>query len=119
MEIPKKLRIGSVDYKVKLESLSAQGIDGDIDFRLQTIRINPYLADDYTNIIMWHEIVHAIFESLGTLPQEHDEKLVDQLAHALYGVMRDNGKAIMGGNDADNSKNYRKPKAIREKPTQK
>lgn len=38
----------------------------------------------------WHELVHAILDHLGY--RNHNEKKVDEMANALYMVIRDNPK---------------------------
>lgn len=92
MNIPKSVKVGGKVYKViitdKLES-GTENYTAEIDYRKVEIRITnttkQRMEADFT-----HELVHALLDNLGY--SNHDEKEVDEMANALYAVIKDNPK---------------------------
>lgn len=54
----------------------------------QEINIKEFSGKDIMNISFLHECIHGMFYSLGYT--EHDEKLIDGLAHQMYAFIVDN-----------------------------
>ena len=92
MKIPKKIKIGGKIYKVEETdrlNLGSANYSGEIDYMALVIRIVP-AAQQKMEADFLHEMLHGIFDHLGY--SEHDEKKIDELAHALYMVIQDNPK---------------------------
>jgi len=91
MNIPKKIKIGGKIYKIKQTNnlVSGLGYSGEIIYNDLVINIRPCSNGKMKHILL-HEMFHGIFEHLGY--NEHDEKLIDGLANALYMIIEDNPK---------------------------
>ena len=81
------IRIGAITYAVVESDISDYGM---IDYETQTIRIRKGLGKDAKSVTVWHEVIHAILYNMGHL--DHDEVLVDGIAHGLLQCLRDNPK---------------------------
>jgi hypothetical protein len=79
------LRIGAVTYKVVEAPITECGL---IDYESQTIVIRKGLAKDVRAVTVWHEVIHAILYNMGHV--NHDEILVDGIAHGVLQCLRDN-----------------------------
>ena len=90
MKIPNKVIINSVPYKVNVKSNLRMGTDfaGEIWETDQEINTKEFSGKDIMNISFLHECIHGMFYSLGYT--EHDEKLIDGLAHQMYAFIVDN-----------------------------
>jgi hypothetical protein len=64
-------------------------------FRELKINIRPMAREQMERTFL-HEIFHAFFDNLGY--KQHDEKLIDELAGALYAFIRDNPAVFAGKN---------------------
>lgn len=94
MKIPKKIRIGSVDYKVKFTNktivLNAREAYATIDFDHHLIKINSNLADlQHQEGSFLHELFHGIIRERN-LDIKDEEHVVEELARGLHQVLRDN-----------------------------
>ena len=90
MNIPEKVKIGGVTYAVEITenlNLGKANYSGEIDYINLVIRVCPY-AQKKMEVDFIHELLHGIFDHLGY--SDHDEKKIDELAHALYMVIEDN-----------------------------
>jgi hypothetical protein len=97
MRIPQVLKVGGLPYKVEITeniSLGRANYDGEIDYQEQKIRVVPAALERMESTFL-HEVVHALFSFLGY--SEHDEKKVDELANALYMLIRDNPEMFKVG----------------------
>jgi hypothetical protein len=95
MKIPKKVRIGGVDYEVKYEERLNDGSQlayGHIDFDTMFIRLAPKLQTQQgEHITLLHEIMHGIVHDRGINFKEYDEEtIVNQLAKGFYQMLKDN-----------------------------
>lgn len=97
--LPKTVRIGCYDYAVieTDEVLIVDGSEckGQIDYNRHEIKISnkDTFGDQSKEQTLWHEIVHGIISYRRVDPQKADhETLVDELALALYGMCKSNGK---------------------------
>jgi len=91
MALPKKIRIGGVDYAVsEVEGLrdGDQSLNGWIVFNKHEIQIEKTLSPAKKWIVAWHEVVHGLLEQSGQV--DHDEKTVIALGYGITQVLRDN-----------------------------
>ena len=94
MNIPQKIRIGSVDYEVQLTSdnLVCQGKEcyGFNDYDHHTIKINERLQDEQgQEQTFLHEMLHGIIRERN-LTVENEELVVEEIALGLHQIIRDN-----------------------------
>lgn len=80
-----ELKVGPLVYGVVRAPITEHGL---CDYRRQTITIQTELHPRAARVVLWHELVHAMLYQLGY--NEHDEKLVDGLAHCIVLVLDDN-----------------------------
>lgn len=95
MNIPSKVRVGSVDYDVELTDetlvLNTQQSLGIIDYENNKIRIaNNIQSNQRQEQTFLHELVHAITREFKIDFTEDEEVIVDKLAYGLHQVIRDN-----------------------------
>lgn len=96
MEIPSKVRIGSVNYKILIDDktivLNTQQCKGKIDFEFHKINIDSSIQDKQgQEQTFLHELIHGIVRERNLdLEKDDDETIVDGLAIGLHQVIRDN-----------------------------
>lgn len=96
MEIPNKVRIGSVDYEVTVEDktivLDAVQCKGKIDYEYHKINIDSSIHDKQgQEQTFLHELIHGIVRERNlNLENTDEETIVDGLAIGLHQVIRDN-----------------------------
>ena len=87
----KCIDILGVKYQiVKRPLMRERSCWGEIDYLNQRIEIEEALAAEKLNIVLMHEILHGIFETLGFADENANEHLVQSLATAIYKVFVDN-----------------------------
>lgn len=94
MNIPDKLRIGSIDYDVELTKenlvVRSQESYGYIDYNYHVIKINESLQDKQgQEQTFLHELIHGIIRE-RSLNIENEEVIVEEIAIGLHQVIRDN-----------------------------
>lgn len=99
MNIPEKVRIGSMDYKVVLTEdvilKNNQQCYGHIGFDTHIIEIDKTLRDiQGQQQTFLHELVHGIVYEFKIDFSDKEESVVDKLADALHQVIRDNPDII-------------------------
>jgi hypothetical protein len=91
MKITDSVKIGGIEYDVKVSSLISNNVDcdGQIDYKEQLILLKSDMkADaDYTKEVFLHEILHGVYEHCG-FTQNEDK--IRALSIALYMVIKDN-----------------------------
>jgi hypothetical protein len=89
--MPDTVRIGPIDYAIavtdNLHSAEGTKLCGQASYSTQTLRVDSKLPQPFRRIILWHEIVHVIFEQTG---QAQDEGVIDAISYALPQILRDN-----------------------------
>lgn len=98
MKIPKKVRIGGVDYRIGFAENVRLGNDicyGTIDYSESVINLSSTDSTGHQHrcITLWHEILHGIFEHACTHPK-NEEEVVEVLSKGIYQVLQDNGSAL-------------------------
>ena len=89
MNIPKEIKIGGLIYTVEVTENITMGANytGEIDYKTAAIRIRN-MNNKVMQKSLWHELFHGIYDHLGYF--EHDEKVIDELAGAIYAIIVDN-----------------------------
>lgn len=79
------LKIGPCTYAVVRAQITELGL---CSYKEQQITLRPDMHPTTERIVLWHEVIHAILFQLGY--NDHDEKLVDGLAHNIVSVLVEN-----------------------------
>jgi Zn-dependent peptidase ImmA (M78 family) len=98
MNIPSKVRIGSVIYDVVFteNNLVANGKEcyATIDYNFHTIEINTKLADSQKHEqSLLHEIFHGILHDRG-IELDDEESIVEALALGMHQIIKDNPEMV-------------------------
>lgn len=102
MKLPEKVLIDDVEYTVssassdelQKEILSSDNIIGACNYNNQTIKISDSINEGNVKVTLLHEIIHAILSERGLNDQCSDEMLVDNMAHALRMLVKQNPQLI-------------------------
>lgn len=96
MNIPDKVRIGSMDYQIQFVDgpiiVNSHTCYGDIDYNKHVIRILKDCEDTQgKERTLLHEIVHGIrYERNFDYENNDDETITEEIARGLHQVIRDN-----------------------------
>lgn len=90
MNIPKTLKVGGLNYKVRMADDIDLDHSGETDNKNLLIKLLKTAKPDAVEATFIHEILHAINIELA-------EKDVEFLAMALYGVIKDNPGLFKNG----------------------
>ena len=87
-KLPRKIKVGDKWYSVEIaEAMRRQAYIGEIDYNDQNIRIvasrYPLMQETF-----WHELTHAILESMGEHKLNNDEAFVEEFSKRLYQAIR-------------------------------
>ena len=84
MKIPTKIKIGGLRYRVRVvKKINDSEDSGETDTEKLVISLHAGQKQSALEITFLHEVLHAININL-------DEKEVEYLAMAFYGVLKDN-----------------------------
>ena len=90
---PKSIKIGPVVYEVTVDNRVAnESMWGQIVYAESKIELNPGMSAQHRSITLWHEIIHGMLIQGGI--REHDERIMDVLAHGIVGVLKDNPELL-------------------------
>lgn len=84
------IQIGAIAYE--LVETPLDNLHGDISTIRCRIRIDADQDSQAKRVTLWHEIIHGILYGAGL--REHDEQVVDALAHGIVQVLRDNPQLV-------------------------
>lgn len=90
-----ELKVGPCVYAVVRAAITEHGL---CDYKKQTITLQPDMHPMAERLVLWHELIHAMLFQLGY--NDHDEKLVDGLAHYIVSVLVDNPRLNGTGGQA-------------------
>lgn len=103
MNIPDKVRIGSIDYEVKHTNdviiVDHKECYGDINYDKKVIRIgNNIQSHQGEEETFLHELVHGIvYERDFSYDKNDNETITEELARGLHQVIRDNPEIFKEG----------------------
>ena len=85
MKIPKKVKLGGHNYKVKFTVNTGLNEENcaDISRKTDTIYINSSLTKSQQEVSFFHEVLHGINNELS-------EVTIDSLAEQLYAFLKNN-----------------------------
>lgn len=100
MNIPDSVRIGGVDYKIKIiPDLRDETklLQGQIDYYNSLIKLSDTdgAGHQMRCIVLWHEILHGIAEHAELdFSKADEETIINVLAKGVYQVLQDNIQAL-------------------------
>lgn len=113
--MPAELRIGTVVYKVTVDaddwmriehSTQSKGYYGHTHHKSATIYLNPESTPDVLRLTLWHEVLHAVAETMMGSPDlralpgapeskdDAEEAVIRMLEHPTLVVLRDNPELV-------------------------
>lgn len=89
MNLPATVKIGPVEYVISENPrYTTENLIGQIFYYESKIEMQPGLSPAMAEIGLWHEMFHGILLQGGF--REHDERLLDILAHGVVRLLQDN-----------------------------
>ena len=92
MALPRRLRIGHIAYKVRVDATACAEADSDglWDIDDQAICLRPGLPPDHQRAVLLHETLHACFHAAGLeTADDVEERIVTGLTGPLLNTLRD------------------------------
>ena len=92
--IPIKFTLGGTEYRVKIEDSSIDNaVVAQVSYPEALVSISSrskgkQCTDDYMEASFYHELVHAMLETMGKRNLSEDEELVEWLANQLHQFMK-------------------------------
>ena len=84
-----KVKIGPITYTITENArYKAENLVGQIMYYESVIEMQPDLSPQMRRVGLFHEIFHGILLQGGF--REHDERLLDVLAHGVVRLLQDN-----------------------------
>ncbi|UTR05177.1 ImmA/IrrE family metallo-endopeptidase [Alkalihalobacillus sp. LMS6] len=102
MNMPKVIRVGSVDYVVSTQKdIYEQGVHlaGQVVYPQTAIMVDEEMSPSRKDNVLIHEITHAIFNEAGY--NEQDEDLINRVGNVLHGMLRDNDFGFIREREAE------------------
>ena len=120
INIPGKVRVGSIDYDVSVDEdpLIINGVQalGCCDYMDSTIKLDKSIqGNQQLEVTFLHELMHTLFNDCKIdlvnygLEYEQMEYIVDSLAYSLHQVIRDNPEIFMMGEDLSLQADVKEP----------
>lgn len=80
------VNICGLDYEIIYSDtlIKEKQLSGEIDYINQVITLDGTVSDEKKTIILYHEIVHGIFQELGYTYLHDDEVLVSSISSMMY-----------------------------------
>lgn len=101
MNIPKTIKIAGVEYAIEFDNkeLDKDGILGQSSVIDSTIKLSStyrYVERSKLSIeqVFWHEVTHAILDTMQEDELNENEKFVNTFAAFLHQIINDNYKLI-------------------------
>lgn len=89
MTLPATVKIGPITYAItENPRYKAENLVGQIMYYESVIEMQPDLSPQMRQVGLWHEMFHGILLQGGF--REHDERLLDILAHGVVRLLQDN-----------------------------
>lgn len=91
-KLPKKIKVGAVDYTVHTLSPKDKGQYGVCVYEHQRIYLTPNMLHQQASDTLLHEVMHAIWSEAGLdhIPDLNEETIIRTMATWLRIVLRDN-----------------------------
>ena len=77
---PMKYTVMDVDGLVDNTCDPPKNLDGWVKYRDATIEVETHLSPEYRPLVVWHEVMHVLFEQLGAV---QDEGFINALSYKV------------------------------------
>jgi Zn-dependent peptidase ImmA (M78 family) len=99
-----KVKIGCLEYDVietdePLIINNKCDYNGIINYENLTIKIKQGMAEKAKNLVLWHEIMHAIEKQYNLDLGDNSENIIESFANGVYQVLQSN-KSLPGSDSA-------------------
>lgn len=91
--LPDKVQVLGIPYTIEKQdriTVDGQNADGSITYNVARIQIVDGMPIEVERATVLHEIMHALFKSQGQHDYQHDEALLEAVAHGVVEIMRCN-----------------------------
>ena len=98
--MPEQIKIDTVKYTAKEYEYILSGnrsVMGQINYEKSEIQISEKISAENKKLVLMHEITHGITverDVKDIIPEEHYEKVVDEIAKGFLQLIRDNPALI-------------------------
>lgn len=97
MKLPKKIKIGHLEFDIKRDSINKFGVEENMGVTLKE-KLKIYLSDDEMAEeveidTLFHEVLHACWFASG-LRREAEEEIIAALVPFILMALRDNPKLL-------------------------
>lgn len=95
--IPTKVMVFGIPYTVdKPDRITVDDVnaDGSITYNTALIKVVDGMPIEVERATLLHEIMHAMFKGQGQHEYQHDEALLEAIAHGVVQIMRDNPELV-------------------------
>lgn len=92
-KLPQQVTVGPMVYTVTEDtSRATDGVYGSILYADSRISLQPGLAQPFQEIILWHEMIHAVLSQSGL--RDQDEQVIHAIAYGVVEILRDNPELV-------------------------
>lgn len=92
-KLPQQVKVGPMVYTVTEDtSRATDGVYGAILYADSCISLQPGLTQAFQEVILWHEMIHAILSQSGLRDQE--EQVIHAIAYGVVEVLKDNPELV-------------------------
>lgn len=91
--MPAQVLVGGIPYSIEKQdriTVDEQNADGCITYNVCRIQIVDGMPVEVERTVVLHEAMHAIFKGQGQHDYQHDEALLEAIAHGMVQLLRDN-----------------------------
>lgn len=91
--LPKTVQIFGISYRIEKSdriTVDGQNADGSITYNVGLIEIVDGMPIEVERAVVLHEVMHAVFKGQGQGDYQHDESLLEAIAHGVVDVLRAN-----------------------------
>lgn len=90
-----KVKLLEKEYKVYEIKMSIENTLGEIYESENIIEISADQSESNKCIVLFHELVHALFQQTGHSEYDNDENLIDCIALGIYSLVKNNDFSFM------------------------
>ncbi len=94
---PEIINVLGIPYRVeKPDRITVDGVNGDgsVTYNTSLIEIVDGMPVEVERVVLFHELMHAVFKAQGQTKYRKDENLLDAIAHGIVEVLRANPQLV-------------------------
>ena len=91
--LPKVVQVGPIVYKIEEDTRTAiDGVYGAIFYADSRISLQPGLSPAFQEVILWHEMIHAMLTQAGL--RDQDEQHIHAIAYGVVQALHNNPELV-------------------------